>query len=208
MELLKDLELMETSENDGKLTLTFLDEEHGEIREVFFNKNIYDSDSSKFVPDKAKAEKCEQWCNDYLGTSFDNAVQAIGQKHDVYCYDKFNALWECEEIEKFKKEDENKIFETEIDEIIDDGNAFKVKFKHEGKTYCSKMSYSEYLEKLKKWFVNPQKKQKQLVKFENKFGVPFSEKDSLIGRKIMVEVKVAFHKFPYADIKKLPKASK
>ena len=48
------------------------------------------------------------------------------------------------------------------------------------------------------------KKEKELAKFEEKFGVPIDEKDSLIGQKLIVEVKSAFGKFFYGDIKPMP----
>lgn len=64
------------------------------------------------------------------------------------------------------------------------------------------MTYADYMEDLKQWFTNPQKKVKQFKKFENKFGVSVENSDEIIGKEIMVEVKVAFGKFPYGDIKK------
>lgn len=205
MELLKDLELVEVAIDDGKAVLTFLDEEHGEIREVNFNKKIYDSDKNKWVEDAAKAEKVEKRSKEYFNLSFDELGKAVGERHNIYAYEKFNSLWEVEQIEKFDKEMLGQIIETQIKEIEDDGKAIRVKFEYEGKLYESKMSYADYMETRKQWFVNPQKKTKQFAKFESKFHVPFEEKETLIGKSIMVEVKQAFGKFVYAEVKPLPK---
>ncbi|MCV2520384.1 hypothetical protein QQG09_08325 [Melissococcus plutonius] len=205
MELLKDLELMEVAINDGTATLTFLDAEKGEIREVFFRKNKYDRDKNKFVPDEKQAEQAEAWSQEYFGLKFDDLGKAVGQVKDVYAYDNFNSLWESTVVEKFTKDQTGEIFSTEIKEIEDDGNAIHIRFDYNGKTYQSNMGYSKYDENRKQWFVNPQKKQKQYKKFEEKFYVPIENKDELTGKEIMVEVKVAFGTNTYAEIKKLPK---
>lgn len=205
MELLKNLELMEVAINDGTATLTFLDAERGEIREVFFRKNKYDRDKNKFLPDEEQAKKVEEWSQEYFGTSFDDLGKNVGQVKDVYAYPNFNSLWESTVVEKFTKDQEGEIFSTEIKEIADDGNAIHIRFDYDGKTYQSNMGYSKYDEVRKMWFVNPQKKQKQYQKFEEKFHVAIGDKESLIGKEIMVEVKVAFGTNAYAEIKKLPK---
>lgn len=205
MELLKDLELMEVAINDGTATLTFLDAEKGEIREVFFRKNKYDRDKNKFVPDEKQAAQAEEWAQKYFGVCFDDLGKAVGQVKDVYAYDNFNSLWESTVVEKFTKDQTGEIFSTKIKEIEDDGNAIHIRFDYNGKTYQSNMGYSKYDETRKQWFVNPQKKQKQYKKFEEKFYVPIENKDELTGKEIMVEVKVAFGTNTYAEIKKLPK---
>ena len=64
------------------------------------------------------------------------------------------------------------------------------------------------MESMKQWFVDPQKKEREYQKFEDKYGVPVSEKDSLIGHPLMVEVKSAFGTHYYGDIKKFPKTRK
>lgn len=200
--VLEQLELVDVVVNDGKAVLTFLDEEAGEIREVSFNKKSYDKDKGEFVPDDDKAEQVEEWSQTYFGTTFDKLGTAIGQKHDVYAYDKFNSLWEVEITNKFDKDtDEGIIFETEIESIEDDGKAVHIYFQYEGKRYESKMGYADYLEAKKEWFTNPQKKNKQYKKFEEKYGVPVEDADKIVGNKIMCEVKVAFKKHAYVEIK-------
>lgn len=71
-----------------------------------------------------------------------------------------------------------------------------------GETYESKMTYAKYYEATKEWFVDPQKKDAQFNKFKDKFGVSVEKADRIVGKDIMCEVKVAFKKFAYAEIKK------
>lgn len=208
MELLEQLELVEVIFEDKKAVLTFLDEERGEIREVNFNKQVYDQDNNKFVDNAEKAEKVENWCQEYFELAFDQLAQAIGEKRDVYAYDRFNSLFEVKMVTKFDKDMIGQIMEIEISNVLDDGVAVRIEFEHEGNTYESKMTYADYLETKKQWFTNPQKQKKQYDKFESKFGIPVEEKEKLIGQKAMIEIKLAFNKYVFVDIKPFPKAKK
>lgn len=205
MELLEQLELVDVENDGSKAVLTFLDEERGEVREVNFNKQSFDRDKGKFVDDPEKAEKVDQWAEDYFNVSFDKLGQAIGDKKDVYAYNKFNSLWEVKMISKFDKSMEGQIFETTVTNAHDDGIGIRIEFEYDGDTYESKMMYSDYLENKKQFFVNPQKRTKQFEKFEDKFSISAENPEKLNGKNIMVEVKVAFGKFPYAEIKPFPK---
>lgn len=203
-ELAKDLELVAVEYDQGgqKAVLTFLDAEQGFIRDVNFNKQNYDQDAGKFVDDPEKAERVEKWCQDFFGLTFDKLTDAIGEKKDVYVYDGFNSLFESTQVDKFPKEWVGQIFNTTIESVEDTGQRISIKYKIEDKLLETKLQYSEYVEALKKWFVNPQKKEKQFAKFEERYGIPFEEKDKLVGKDVMVEVKLAFKKFPYGEIKK------
>lgn len=205
MELLKELELVEVSVEDGKAELTFLDEENMEIRKVNINKKKYDNDKNKWVEDEEKAEKAEKIAQDEFGMSFNDLEDVVGQTKDIYAYDKFNSLFEVQMIEKFDVDQEGLIFQTEIAEITEDNVGIHIRFEYEGTKYESKMTYSTYLEAKKQFIVDPIKKQKQYEKFESKFNKPIEEKESLIGENITVEVKVAFGKYAYAEIKNIPK---
>lgn len=202
--LRKDLELIEVKyeDNKQKAVMTFLDLEQGEVLEVNFNKNIYDPEKNEYVADEKKSEEVEEWCEEYFGCTFNELGSKIGEKRDVYTYDRFNSLWAVDYVSKFEKEDEGQIIETIIKDVEDDGIAIRIKFEFEDKTYESKMTYAKYVEELQKWFNDPQKKNRQYEKFKDKFGVSVKNADKIIGKPIMVEVKVAFGKYPYADIKK------
>lgn len=205
MEFLEQLELVDVTFEDKKAVLTFLDEDRGEIREVNFNKQSYDSDANKFVDDEEKAAKVEEWCEEHFNLPFDRLAEAIGERKDIYAYDKFNSLFEVKQIAKFDKDMVGQILQVDITNVEDDGIKISIQFEYEGETYESKMTYADYLEAKKQWFVNPLKKKKQFEKFEDKFGITVDEKEKLIGETAMIEIKLAFGKFVYVEIKPFPK---
>ena len=208
MEFLEQLELVDVTFEDKKAVLTFLDEDRGEIREVNFNKQSYDSDANKFVDDEEKAAKVEEWCEEHFNLPFDRLAEAIGERKDIYAYDKFNSLFEVKQIAKFDKDMVGQILQVDITNVEDDGIKISIQFEYEGETYESKMTYADYLEAKKQWFVNPLKKKKQFEKFEDKFGITVDEKEKLIGETAMIEIKLAFGKFVYVEIKPFPKKKK
>ena len=210
-ELLEQLELVDVVfEDNKKATLVFLDESRGEIREVNFNKQVYDQDTKKFVDDAEKAQKVEEWANEYFGLEFDRLAEAIGERKDVYCYDNFNSLFEVQMVTKFDEDMLGQVFETEVTNAFDDGKKIAIQFEYEGNLYESKMQYADYVEARKEWFINPQKRQKQYTKFEEKFGLLVGEIEQMIGKTVLVEVKKAMGKYMYSEIKpfKKPKKSK
>ena len=197
--------MVDVTFEDKKAVLTFLDEDRGEIREVNFNKQSYDSDANKFVDDEEKAAKVEEWCEEHFNLPFDRLAEAIGERKDIYAYDKFNSLFEVKQIAKFDKSMVGQILQVDITNVEDDGIKISIQFEYEGETYESKMTYADYLEAKKQWFVNPLKKKKQFEKFEDKFGITVDEKEKLIGETAMIEIKLAFGKFVYVEIKPFPK---
>lgn len=201
MELRKDCELVEVvfKNDEKKAVLTFLDEEQGQVLEVNFNRQAYDN--GQFVDDPDKAEQVDEWCKEYFDTTYEDLPSKVGVKKDVYVYENFNSLWESSVTRKFTVQDKGKVFQTDIKRIEDDGFGIHIYFEFEGDEYESKMMYSDYIENLKKWFVNPQKRKKQREKFANLFGVEVEDADKIVGKEILVEVKVAFKKFAYCEIK-------
>jgi hypothetical protein len=210
MELLEQLELVDVSYEEGnkKAVLTFLDENRGEIREVNFNQQAFDSATKKFIDDDEKAAKVEEWCNEYFGLTFDRLAEAIGERKDVFCYDNFNSLFEVQMVEKFEEDMLGQIFETEVVKALDDGKKISIQFEYEGKLYESKMQYADYLDARKEWFVNPQKKQKQFTRFEEKFLIPVERIEEMVGKTVLVEVKKAMGKYIYSEIKPFKKPKK
>lgn len=204
MELRENLALIEVEyQNDNKkAVLTFLDEENGQVLEVNFNKQAYDTVAKQFVDDAEKASKVDDWCYTYFDTTFDKLNQAVGQKKDVYKYDSFNSLWESDYAQKFDSEDVGKVFTAILKNIKDDGIAIVIEYEINDVLYSSKMTYAKYVENLKKWFEDPIRKEKQFDKFKNKFGVSVEDAGQILDKEIMVEVKKAFGKFTYGDIKK------
>lgn len=204
MELRKDLELVsvEYENNNKKAVMTFLDVERKQVRVVNFNKQVYRD--NKYVDDNDKSDKVDQWCDEFFGCAFMDLGKCIGQKMDVYCYENFNSLWEIEQIEKFTKDMEGMIIQTEVKEIVVDDYFIKIRYEYEGKTYESKMGFGTYFKATKEWYQDPVKKESQYKRFEEKFHVTVDERDSLIGHPLMVEVKSAFGSNFYGDIKKFP----
>lgn len=202
MQFKENLTLVQVDKEEKSVDLLFLDiEGDGCLYPVRFNKQSYDAEKGKFVDDPEKAEKVEEWCQQYFGLTFDTIGNAVDVKKDVYCYDKYNSLWESDSIAKFEKTDKGKIFTTEIKDIIDDGTCIKIRFDHNNNTYESNMRYSRWLEERKMFVVEPILKTKKYEQFEKKFGVSVDDKDEIIGKEIMVEVQIAFNKFPYCEIK-------
>lgn len=204
MELRKDLTLVSVEyENNGKkAVLTFLDKERKQVRSVNFNKQVYRD--GKFVDDPEKAAKVEEWCGEFFWSSFDDLSDCIGQTKDVYCYERFNSLWQVEQIEKFTADMVGQIFQTEVKEITVDDYFIRIRYDIEGKTYESKMTFGTYFKETKEWYQDPVKKEQKYKQFEEKFHVPVERKDELIGHPLMVEVKSAFGSNYYGDIKKFP----
>ena len=204
MEIRKDLELVAVDyENNGKkAVLTFLDKERKQVRIVNFNKQVFSD--NKFIDDADKAAKVDEWCKTYFDSTFDSLQGCIGCTKDVYCYTNFNSLWEVEQIEKFTADMVGQIFQTEVKEIVVDSYFIRIRYEIEGKTYESKMTFGVYMEAKREWYQDPVKKEQQYKRFEDKFHVPVSRKDELIGHPLMVEVKSAFGKNYYGDVKKFP----
>lgn len=207
MELLTNLPIVDVQIEDGKAVVTFVDQEKGEIREVNFNKKKYDQSANKFVDDDEQATKTEEKVQRLFGLDFDQLGQAIGQTYDIYAYDTFNSLEPVSVVEKFDKDMIGQIIQTEVSEVAVDKVGLHIKFDYEGKTYQSNQNYAKYMEGTGEWFTDPQKRKKQEAKFEEKFQIPVADKDELVGKSIMVEVKSAFGK-PYAEVKAFPKKKK
>lgn len=205
MEIRENLELVEVEyENNGqKAVMTFLDKVNSEVRVVNFNKQSYKD--GKFVDDPEKAEKVEEWCTEFFGTSFDNLAECLGSVQTLYVYEKFNSLWEVDQVEKFTKDMNGQIYQTEVKEVILDDYFIKIRYEIDGKIYESKQTFGKYLESNGSWFLDPQKRDREFAKFEEKYLVPVEERDSLVGHTIMVEVKCAFGTHYYGDIKKFPR---
>jgi hypothetical protein len=208
MELLEQLELVDVTFEDKRALLVFLDEERGEIREVTFNKQVFDQSNNKFIDDDEKAEKVEQWSQEIFGLPFNRLAEAIGERKDVYAYDRFNSLFPIDIIAKFDKDMVGQIMEVEVSEVVDDGKAIFIKFEYDGDTYASKMQYADYLETKKQWFINPVKQKKQYEKFEDKFSISIEDKDELVGQRVMIEIKLAFGTHVYVEVKPFPKKKK
>lgn len=205
MELRNDLELVsvEFENHDKKAVMTFLDRERKEVRQVNWNKQEYKD--GKFVDSPEKEAKVNEWSQEHFGVAFEHLPECVGVVKNVYVYPKFNSLFYVEEIGKFTADMVGQIYQTEVKDIVVGDYAIKIRYDIEGTTYESKHTFAEYIESMKEWFIDPNRKAKVFDKFENKYGVPVERANELIGHALMVEVKAAFGTNYYGDIKKFPK---
>lgn len=212
MTLRKGLEfaIAEYKDNGQKLTMGFIDREDGVIREVNFNKQEFDQETQKFKPSEEKAKICEEWAQEHFGVPFDRIGELAntGLTKDIYCYDNFSSLWESKQFAKFDKDMVGQIFEATVTGVEDDGTGIKILFDYEGETYRSNMGYGNYVEALKQWFKDEVKQVRQYKKFEEKFHISIENKEELIGKTVMIEVKQAFGNAVYAEIKPFAKKKK
>ena len=65
MEIIKEAQLVDVQERDGKITMSFLDTDR--VFEVKWNKKVYDNTLNDWAESKEKEEKVEEWCNQYFG---------------------------------------------------------------------------------------------------------------------------------------------
>jgi len=207
MELLQQLELVEVQIEDGKATMTFVDTERGEIHDISIQQKKYNEETGKFVDDAEQLEKAEAKAQRLFGLSFDKLGQAIGEKHDVYVYDRFDSLEPVTVVAKFDKDMVGQIIQADVTAVEVDNVGIHIKFEYEGETYQSNQNYASYMEVTKTWLTNPQKRKKQEATFERKFHIPISNKDELVGKQIMAEVK-DFNGNIWIEIKAFPKKKK
>lgn len=200
MEKYEQLELVKILNENNTIRISFIDDLAEEIKEVNLHLDKYDKLKNSYVPNAEQYAKTLETLDEKFNVGLDNLDDALGQYHDVYEYDSFCSLWEINEIKKFTKEMKGDIYQVTITNIYDNGNAIIVRYDLNGDTYQSKLNYSTYLNK--KWYVDKVKKNKQIKKFEEKFGVPLEESDELIGRTLMVEVK-SYGQNYFGDMKKL-----
>lgn len=197
----ENLELIDVEMDGQKATLVFLDDSIPVVHRVNFNKQDYDAEKKKFVDSTEKAEKVETWCQEMFGCDFANLVSAIGVHKDVYVYDKYCSLFETNSAEKFTDDMEGEIYQTTIKEILDEDFFIKIRYDIGGKVYESKIRKGVFVKAINTWYKDPIEESKAYEKFEEKFGLEPSDEE-LIGLDIMVEVKSAFGKSLYGDIKK------
>lgn len=204
------LPLVEVQQDQDKTVFTFLDRERGEIRDVTFNSKKYNPDKNSWDRSEEQEAKVEEWAQTYFGAPYQELPNLQGKdiEKDVYCYDRFNSLWEVSMIAKFDEDMEGQLLFVTVSEVVEEVSGLKIRFEYEGETYQSNMGWGKYLEFTKEWFADPLKRAKVESKFEDKFGIPFERKEELVGKDVTVEVKKAMGKYIYAEIKPFPKKKK
>lgn len=187
--------------NGTRLEMKFYDPENDVLRTVKFNKQSWDREKGQFVDDPEKEERCEEWSQKYFGCSFDEVPEQVGVCRDIYVYDNFCSLWETEETQRAKKFDApvKGIIKTKIENIYVDTVGIHVEYKYNDELYESKYTFAEFVKDLKKWVRDPEREDRAKRRFKDIFGKDISEKDTLIGEEIQVQVKKAFSSY-YGEI--------
>lgn len=196
MELLKQAEVVDVRNDSDVVVFTCLKKDEKKVIEVKWNKGEYDTTLGQVVPNEEKIQQVDGWCEKYFGESLIGINKAVGKTIDVYIYDTFSSFWEVDA--KFKPEDAGKRFTTEVEDIQLTDDAIVIRYPWNGEKYHTTYRFTQKVGD--EFFINPQKKQRQLKKFENLFGLPIERKDELIGMPISIEVKKAFGKYAYGDL--------
>lgn len=196
MEILKDSEIVEVRNDSDVLKFTCLQRDEGVAVEVKWSKGEYDPNLQQIIPTEEKTEQVNNWCKQYFDLDLMTINKATGKKIDVYVYDTFSSFWESDS--KFKLEDIGTKFETTIEEIELTNDAIVIRYKWNGEKYHTLYRFTKRLGD--EYFVFPQKKRRQLKRFEETFGLPIERKDELVGLPVSIEVKNAFNKHAYGEL--------
>ena len=202
MERIENCEMIKAEiVNGNRLEMKFYDAKNDVLRTVKFNQQSYDREKGQFVDDPEKAQKCEEWSQKYFGCSFVEVPEQVGVSRDIYVYENFCSLWETEETPRAKKFDSpiKGIIKTKIENIYTDNIGIHVEYLYNGELYESKYTTAEFIKDMKKWVRDPEREARAYKRFKEIYGKDISEKDSLIGTEIQVQVKKAFSSY-YGEV--------
>lgn len=172
------------------------------LRTVKFNRQSWSKDANAFVDDPEKFQQCEEWAQTYFGCAFDDLPSAaIGQKKTVYVYDRFCSLWEVEMTERPEKftGPVKGIIKTSVAGIETDQVGIHIRYAVDGQMHETVFKTAVWVDSLKRFIRDPEKEARARKKFEDTFGRPVEEAESLIGTEIQVQVKKAFNSY-YGEI--------
>ena len=188
---------------DGKRAeIKLYDPQEDCLRTVKFNRQAWDRDANAFVDSEEKFQQCEEWAQTYFGCSFDDLPQAaIGQKKTVYVYDRFCSLWEVEMAERPAKftGPVKGIIKTAVAGIETDQVGVHIRYMVGDQMHETTFKTAVWVESLKRFIRDPEKEARAKKKFEDTFGRPVEEAESLVGTEIQVQVKKAFNSY-YGEI--------
>lgn len=200
MTVYEDLLLEEVLEDDDKVVLMFVDQDKNEVHDVVWRKKVFDKKTKKFVDDPNKLKQVEEWSVQFLGVPLFDIKSAEGSTHTVYSYDTYEALWEADK--KFDSDMVGQIINSKIKSVDSTDEGIIIRFDYDGGTYRSNMKFTELRNGT--YYIKPQKRNRRLKEFEDKFGVPLERANEIVGKDILVEVK-AMGPNTYSEIKPFPK---
>lgn len=197
---LENLEIVQVINDGDKIIFTCLDTEKQEIHEIIWRLKKFDAKTKKFEEDAGKYQQVVDWCKQYFDLTPETITEATGRTIDVFTYDTFDSFWESDK--KFDLDMKGQVLQGVVKEVLYNTDGIAIRFDYDGNTYRSNMKFTELLNGV--YYVKPMKRARQLQKFEDNFGITVDERDKLIGKNIMFEVK-AMGKNTYVEIKPFPK---
>lgn len=189
---LDNLPLYNIDETDREIIFTFVQDDNGEeiAREIIWRTKRYNPNTKEWEDDKTIDENIEKWSKEYFNVPRKKLNSVIGTTKDVYVYDSFDSLWEVET--KFTEDDVNQIKKGEITEITTDNKGIYIYFKtKDGNKRRANMRFEQKVGD--KFLISPRKKRNALENFKKSFGVDLEDKDTLVGKTIMVQIAKAFN---------------
>lgn len=189
MQKYEDLILEEILEDENEITLVFVDSDKSEVHDIKWRKKRWDKTKKVFVEDENQLKNTERLCEKFLGLPLSDIQDAEGQAHTVYQYDTYESLEESDA--KFDVDMVGELIQTKIESIHEEDNfGIIIRYQNpndDNRVYRTNMKWTEW--RGNKYMVKPLLRSKRYRQFEDKFGVPFDEKDKLIGKDIKVLVK-------------------
>lgn len=197
MNLIENAELVDYEMNDEKILFVLIKDSF--VYEITFNFKRYDKLTKGWVNSAEQEENVKNWCEKYLGTDMYHLEDCIGNKYNIYQYDKFNSFWESQtnKYDKLDPMDKGKNITCFIENVLIDDYAITFELRYNDKLYKSTMKYSVYMASRKKLFIDESKRDRQFKKFNNayeEFGAYVVSKDDydfegLIGHKAKCEIR-------------------
>lgn len=197
---LENLEIAQVVNDGDKITFTCLDRPRNEIHEVIWRLKKFDAKTKQFEEDPGKYQQVVDWCKQYFDLTVDTIDEATGRTVDVYAYDTFDSFWEADK--KFDLDMKGQVVNGIVKEVLYTTEGIAIRFEYDGDVYRSNMKFTELLNGV--YYVKPMKRARQLQKFEDNFGISIEDKDKLVGKEVMAEVK-AMGKNTFVEIKPFPK---
>lgn len=187
--LIGNLEIVEVKQDDVALELLFFNEEAGEVHTVRVKKQKYDEAKHAYVKDDETYKRYEETLADTLKVAPEDVDTLVGQSFDVWDAGNYCALWDSKTFSKFSEEDIGQILNADVVEIqVQDSKAVIV-LDVDGEQYASNINWGNWVQSLNKSLPDPQRREKQQAKFETKFGIKWDNRDELIGKTVLIEVR-------------------
>ena len=187
--LIGNLEIVEVKEDDVALELLFFNEAAGEVHMVRVKKQKYDESKHAYVKDDDTLAQYEMNLRDVLDIEPTEVESLVGKSFDVWDAGTYCALWDSKSYSKFSEEDIGQILNADVVEIqVQDSKAVII-LDVDGEQYGSNINWGNWVQSLNKSLPDPQRREKQQAKFETKFGIKWDNRDELIGKTVLIEVR-------------------